>query len=275
MTGRADKQLEQLRRRNRITEVRCDNSHADCFMESLERLRPGCVLVGNWADRLSRRVLATPDIAFINCHPSLLPAHRGPNPYASVLRQGEAETGVTFHQIDADFDTGPVLLQQRLPVAPYDTGASLRVRCTELAGRMVPQLLQIMAARGTPVVQSELGEASYYPRPREQDGLIDWQRDAQAVYNNIRGLNPWFYSYSFIETPLGRARLLTKSAVLACRPDAAATPGTIIALERGIVWIATSSPPRAIGLCDVCIEGFNWLHTLLLKPGKQLYRSSG
>jgi methionyl-tRNA formyltransferase len=270
--GSADKQLERLRRQHRIPEIRCDDSRSSCFIKRLESLHPHCVLVGNWADQLSRQVLAMPDITFVNCHPSLLPTHRGPNPYASVLRQGEPETGVTFHYIAPAFDSGPVLLQRRLPVYPQDTGASLRVRCTELAGRMVPEVLQALAERQVPVAQAELGQASYFPAPREENGLIDWHNHAQVIYNTIRSLNPWFYSYSFIDTPLGRLRLLSKSAALRQHPADGIAPGTILTIERRSVWVATASPNQVIGLRDVRIEGFNWLRSWALKPGKQLYR---
>lgn len=266
----ADKQLLHLCKRHRISRIRCPGSNSSEFMQTLQRLKPDLVLISNWGEILKENILSTADVRFVNCHPSLLPAHRGANPYASVIRQGEHETGVTFHQVDPGVDSGAIWLQQRLPVLPDDTGASLRVRCTELATVMIPHLLERLSDGSTPVQQSTLGEASYYPRLQLEDGLIDWQRPAQQIYDNIRGLNPWILSYCYLDSWLGHLRLTTKSAVLRTKTDAVASPGMIIENDNDTLWVATQTAEKIIGLRDVHLENFNGLRGVLLRPGRQL-----
>ena len=269
----ADKQLLSLCKRHQIAEIACDGTNSAEFIRTLEQLQPDLVLIGNWGEILKSHVLATPELMFINCHPSLLPAHRGANPYASAIRHGDCDTGVTFHRIDPGVDTGPVWLQERLPIRPDDTGASLRVRCTEQAGKMVSDLLKKVASGSLPTPQSELGKPSYYPRLKWQDGLINWRQPAQQIYDNIRGLNPWVYSYSYLELPLGRMRLTTKSAALRTQSPSPADipPGTIVEKSKNTIWIATQTPEQQVGLRNIKLEPIDWLSGALLKPGQRLY----
>jgi formyltetrahydrofolate-dependent phosphoribosylglycinamide formyltransferase len=69
----------------------------------------------------------------LNIHPALLPRHGGSGmygmaPHRSVLAAGEPETGVTVHQVDEQYDDGPIVLQRRVPVRPGDTAETLARR---------------------------------------------------------------------------------------------------------------------------------------------------
>ena len=59
-------------------------------------------------------------LGWLNGHPSLLPRHRGPIPIAWAIRDGDEEIGITFHRMDAELDTGPILAQRRLPLGEYE-----------------------------------------------------------------------------------------------------------------------------------------------------------
>jgi methionyl-tRNA formyltransferase len=96
--------------------------------------------------------LEVPTIGWLNGHPSLLPAHRGPIPVAWAIRAGDAETGVTFHFMDAELDTGPVVAQRRFPIGEF-------VEPDEFYGRIGPLMMETLAdalqsiesgERGTP-----------------------------------------------------------------------------------------------------------------------------
>src|ERR1700759_3779169 len=60
--------------------------------------------------------LAVPRLGWLNGHPSLLPRHRGPLPVAWAIREGDDEIGITFHRMDTDLDTGPILAQRPYPL---------------------------------------------------------------------------------------------------------------------------------------------------------------
>lgn len=67
----------------------------------------------------------------LNIHPSLLPAFPGLHPQQQALKAGVGESGCSVHFVDAGVDTGPVILQRRVPILPHDTEESLAARILE------------------------------------------------------------------------------------------------------------------------------------------------
>ena len=82
----------------------------------------------------------------INIHPSLLPDFPGLHSWQQALAAGVDETGCTVHVVDAGMDTGPIILQQRVPVLPGDSAASLHARIQEAEHRLYPAALAKLAA---------------------------------------------------------------------------------------------------------------------------------
>lgn len=78
----------------------------------------------------------------INIHPSLLPAFPGTSPIEDALAAGVAETGVTVHFVDEGVDTGPVILQEPVPVEPGETAATLRTRIHAVEHRLLPEAVR-------------------------------------------------------------------------------------------------------------------------------------
>lgn len=120
--------------------------------------------------RLPRAARAAPRFGILNIHPSLLPIGRGPEPVFWTLRRGEPITGVTVHQVDAGFDTGPILLQEPLPM-----------RDDIRAGELEDQLMAI-GARALSAALPSLASGALQPRPQPEEGatlapfpaLDDW-----------------------------------------------------------------------------------------------------
>jgi methionyl-tRNA formyltransferase len=84
---------------------------------TLQDLNLDLVCVACWPWRIPPALLALPRLGWLNSHPALLPALRGPAPLAEALQRGMRETGVTIHWMDAGFDTGDITLQAPLPLA--------------------------------------------------------------------------------------------------------------------------------------------------------------
>ena len=88
----------------------------------------------------------------LNVHPALIPRHCGPGWYGhrvheAVLAAGEQESGATVHFVDDQYDHGPILLQDRVPVLPDDTPDTLAARVQTLERRLVPEALRLLHAR--------------------------------------------------------------------------------------------------------------------------------
>ena len=135
-------------------------------------------------------LLNAPRLGTLNVHASLLPRHRGPAPIEWTILSGDTETGVTIMQMDAGVDTGPILAQARVPLAPDATAGPLDGKLANLGGRLMVRTLDDFArGRITPVPQPAEG-ATRAPRLRSDDGKLDpATMSAQEIDRRVRALS--------------------------------------------------------------------------------------
>ena len=173
------------------------------FRKKLLKLNPDIILVGSWGEKFEKATYDIPKIASINVHPSLLPKYRGPNPYFWVIRSMEQETGVTFHLLDENYDTGAILAQEIVKIYPSDTGKSLKQRIVLTARGVCCELLKTLKEDIIiPLKQTE-DKASYYSYPEGFE--LDFKKSAEENYALIRASYPWcetvFYNIQTALTP--------------------------------------------------------------------------
>jgi methionyl-tRNA formyltransferase len=195
----------------------------------LRSYEPDLALCSGFSWRLDAEALAAPRLGVVNGHPSLLPRWRGPNPFGWILRNGDTELGFTFHFMDADFDTGPILAQASVPLTHEDSLSTVFAHLPDLAARLLPETLARIERGECGDPQTDEG-ASYAPLFEDEYAEIDWTRPAREVHNQARC---WFMpTVSGIMGPLTtldgeRVRLL-ETRLVETKTDA--VPGTI--LER-------------------------------------------
>lgn len=141
-------------------------------------------------------LLAVPRYGFLNTHTSLLPKYRGAAPIQRALIEGEAVTGTTIMQTDAGMDTGPVLLQEKLPIAPEWTSLELADALGAQAAALIVRALHSLGTL-TPQPQDE-AEATHAPMLTKEDGFVRWADSAQAVVNRYRGVAAWPQTTAFL-----------------------------------------------------------------------------
>lgn len=129
---------------------------------------------------------------FINFHPGPLPAYRGPMPLFEVLRYGESETAVSVHFMDEEFDEGPLIITEHIPIDNTDTYGSLAVTLSERTAQIAVNVAQMLDfASVIPSTQQQPG-GHYFEKPEQEDTFIKWNRmPANEVLNLIRACNPW------------------------------------------------------------------------------------
>ncbi|MCB2406807.1 methionyl-tRNA formyltransferase [Hymenobacter lucidus] len=166
---------------------------AAALTEWLTPLAPAAVLVFTFPWRIPAAVLELPAHGFLNFHFAALPGYRGPEPLFWQIRNGEAAGAVTVHRMSADFDTGPVLLAEPVPIGPADTHGLHRAR---LAAQAAPVALRLLASlRGeapalVPQPQED-AKAHYWPRATLADVCVRWTDSSPAIDRLVRAANPW------------------------------------------------------------------------------------
>ena len=161
----------------------------DAFWPIFESLRPDLCIVVAYGKIIPQRYLDAARLGFINIHPSLLPAYRGPSPVASAILDGCANTGVSLMLLDAEMDHGPVIAQEQWTIpSGFDTLAcesELSRIGAELLIRTLPTFID-----GTIAPQSQDHSAATFTKKFERaDGCIDWTQSAVAIYNRVRALS--------------------------------------------------------------------------------------
>ncbi len=82
----------------------------------------------------------------VNVHPALLPAFPGRTPVEDALAHGVKVTGVTVHLVDEGVDSGPIVLQECVPVEPGDTVETLHARIQAVEHRLLPEAARLLLA---------------------------------------------------------------------------------------------------------------------------------
>lgn len=152
--------------------------------------RPDALAVAAYGLILPPAALDAAPHGAINIHASLLPRWRGAAPIQRALMAGDRETGITIMRMDAGLDTGPMLAQERVPIACEDDAQTLHDRLAALGARMlVVALSNLEAGRAHAVPQPESG-ATYARKITKNDTQIDWQGDAGGIERLVRALRP-------------------------------------------------------------------------------------
>lgn len=143
--------LERARRRGVATAVVAAGDAA-AMQAALERAEVDWIVLAGYLKRIPVEVVRRYRNRILNIHPALLPAHGGKGMYgervhASVLKAREAVSGASVHLVDEEYDRGPVIAREEVPVEPGDTPATLAARVLEIEHRLLPAVV-IAAVEG-------------------------------------------------------------------------------------------------------------------------------
>jgi len=161
------------------------------FRERLEAVQPDAILVVAYGRIIPRWMLDLPRLGCINLHGSLLPKYRGAAPIQWAVANGETVTGVTTMRIDEGLDTGPMLLAEKLRIAPEETAADLYQSLAGIGARLMVKTLHDLESGTLTPVEQDHAQATLAPILTREDGLIDFSRSAQSIYDRWRGFQPW------------------------------------------------------------------------------------
>jgi methionyl-tRNA formyltransferase len=195
--------------------------------EFLRQLAPDVVVIIAYGQIISQRLLDIPRLGWVNVHASLLPKYRGAAPINWAIVNGETRTGITTMQVNAGLDTGPILLKCETHIGPDETAPEIATRLSEMGAPLIVETLRRLdGGEITPQLQDD-SKATLAPLLKKEDGRIDWSLPGQAIYNRIRGLQPWPGAFT---TFRGKTCHLWGRPIADCKVEA--PPGDILIESR-------------------------------------------
>jgi methionyl-tRNA formyltransferase len=183
------------------------------------------------------RILYTPRFTSICFHPSLLPRHRGASAINWAIIEGDAETGVTWFWPDKGIDTGPVLIQRRVPIGASDSTGSLYFnQIFPLGIETMTEAIELIKAGTAPRLPQDESFATYEAPCRDEHAGIDFGKAGRDIYNLVRGCDPQPGAYA----KLGESRIRLYDASFEA-VTGAADPGTVLSVAEDGMRIAVAS----------------------------------
>jgi methionyl-tRNA formyltransferase len=239
----------------------------DEFRAQLAAIKPDAIIVVGYGRLIPQWMLDLPLFGNMNLHASLLPKYRGAAPIQWAIARGETITGVTTMRIDAGLDTGDILLQQELPIAPDDTAETLAPRLAAIGADLVVESLRGLEAGSIHPRPQDHSQATLAPILKKEDGLVEFTRSATEICNRIRGFQPWPGAYT-------KFRGKTLQILKAQPASGGMSPGELkVDGDRAFVGCGHKS---SLELLEIQLEGKkrssagDFIHGYRPKPGEKL-----
>jgi methionyl-tRNA formyltransferase len=223
----------------------------------LRAVEPEGMALAAFAALVPANLLELAPQGILNVHPSLLPRWRGASPIQAALLAGDRETGVSIIRLVKAMDAGPILLQERVPVASDDDYVTLEPRLAALGAQM---LVRALADNPLPWAQDD-EQATYCKRIERDDARIDWSQPAEAIWRQVRAYRGWPQAFTTHEgrllkvlraTPVGDASISHEERDSEPHGRSDASPGSVV-LENGELVVTTGR--GSLRLDEVQLEG--------------------
>ncbi len=158
---------------------------------AFEALALDVAVVAAYGLILPPAVLQAPRYGCHNIHASLLPRWRGAAPIQRAILAGDAESGITIMQMDEGLDTGPIVLQEAVPITEDTTAQDLHDDLARLGATLISKALSLLGtAEFAPKPQPTTG-VTYAAKLTRQEGRLDWSLPARDLHRRVRAFTPW------------------------------------------------------------------------------------
>lgn len=202
---------------------------------AIAALESDIIVVAAFGQILPPAILDLPRHGCLNVHFSLLPRYRGASPIAAAILAGDAVTGTTIMRMDAGLDTGDIIAQESLPIAPDDTTETLTAKLATHSAALLCRVLPEWLAGAIAPIPQDPANATMTTLIRKEDGLIDWRMPAAQIALRVRAFTPWPGTWSTWRGQPIKILAAHEAIPDDGAPDPAADrpPGTVVAWGRG------------------------------------------
>ena len=204
----------------------------DELKKVIENIKPEIVITIAYGRIIPLDMLELPKSGWINVHFSLLPRWRGAAPVQWAIINGDKQTGITVFKLDKGMDTGPVYLEQVIPINDNENSDELLRRLSLIGSDLAIKSLELISHGVDPKPQASTG-ITLAPKISKNDGKIDWRQSSDQVVNRFRALssNPGVWSL------LGELRIKIDALVACSLVDQIKPADIVINGERLFVGV--------------------------------------
>jgi methionyl-tRNA formyltransferase len=217
---------------------------------ALEAISPEAILVVAYGRIIPKWMLDLPRLGNLNLHGSLLPKYRGAAPIQWAIANGEAATGVTTMRLDEGLDTGDILQQRELTLAPDMTAPDVFPLLSEMGADLMMETLRGLASGTLSPRKQDESLASHAPILTRDDGHMVFTRPAMALYNRWRGFQPWPGAWTMLD---GKKLTLHRLLPTEMPGHRSAQPGEVVA-QQGTLFVACGEGTW-LELVEIQLEG--------------------
>jgi methionyl-tRNA formyltransferase len=216
----------------------------------LEAIRPDAILVVAYGRIIPKWMLELPRLGNLNLHASLLPKYRGAAPIQWAIANGEPVTGATTMRLDEGLDTGDILLQREMTLAPDMSAVDVFPLLAEMGADLMMETLCALDAGTLTARQQAHEKATLAPILTREDGRMDFSQPAMTLYNRWRGFQPWPGAWMQLG---GKKLTVHRLLPTELRGTRRMEPGQVLA-EQGTLFVACGDGSW-LELVDVQMEG--------------------
>lgn len=166
-------------------------------IERLKGLGADIFVVEAYGQILSKEILEIPKFGSINVHGSILPKLRGASPIQHSILTGDKVTGITIMQMAEGLDTGDMISKCQVEIGDM-TSSQLEPVLAEMGGDLLLDTLKSIEEGTAVFTPQDDNLSTYAPLIRKEDGLIDFSKSAESIYNQIRAYDPWPGTFAYL-----------------------------------------------------------------------------
>ncbi len=211
----------------------------------LRNLNADLFVVIAFGQILKKDILCLPKLFSINLHGSLLPKYRGAAPTNWAIIKGETRSGVTIIKMNEKMDEGDIVSSAEIPVEPDDTNITLSEKLSSLGTKLLLETMDSLESGGKAVFsKQDDSAATYAPKLKKEDGLIDWGKSAMQIHNMVRGFLPWPGAYTYYNKKILK---VMRTSLVQYPVNKSARPGEVVDIseDKGII-VQTGSDVIAV-----------------------------
>ena len=172
---------------------------------TIDDLKPDlglCVAFG--PPYFDQKMIDIPKYKIINIHPSPLPKYRGATPGPWQIINGETNSAITFFQIDALPDHGPIITQIPFEITPSETSITFYQKAFSLAANNLESILKSYILNPKLLFPQDHSQKSYFPKFNKDNAQINWSWNNNKIDNFVRALTPWPIAWTYTTNQQGQ-----------------------------------------------------------------------